>query len=208
MPFCNGCGLYHNFVDQRKLCHSCSKLFQENKLDEKRIFYQRKLVIQSNSYKLLYYPVKLQSIPDLFKHTKIEPVARRSLQLSQFSTIYEEGNQTNNRVIQNQNPLVQLLNTAPFGLSRSKIALISAILGFFLSFIPYLSFFGLFLEIFALLSVIKAFRTESRNWQQILALLLSLIYWAIIIAGTVIILLNPEILASLEQAINQPSSIT
>ncbi|MCF2139867.1 MAG: hypothetical protein K9W44_07425 [Candidatus Lokiarchaeota archaeon] len=206
MPYCNGCGLYQNYVDQRKLCHLCSKLFQEHKLDEKRIFYQRKLVIQSNSYKLLYYPVKLQSIPDLFKHSKIEPVASRSSPLSQFSTIDEGENQTSNSVIPNQNLLSQLFNNPQFGLNQSKIALISVILGFFLSFVSYLSFFGLFLELFALFTIIKAFRTEPRNWQQILALLISLIYWGIIIAGTIIILSNPEILASLEQNINQPST--
>ncbi|MHA1775293.1 MAG: hypothetical protein ACTSWC_00880 [Promethearchaeota archaeon] len=212
MPYCNGCGLYYNYVDQRKLCRECSIQLTQHDLDEKRIFSQRKMMRQHSDFKLLYYPVKFQTIPRrTFQNIPSEPSSEPSFNSPLISS--SQYSQRDNSPLDQfappdrpQSPFTMMYNNR-VNISRSKIALVSAVIGILITFIQFLSFFGLFLEIFALVSAIKSIRTETRNWMNILTIIISLGYLILLVIGVVMILSDPNLLAAMEAAINESTAL-
>ncbi|RLI63260.1 MAG: hypothetical protein DRO88_10400, partial [Promethearchaeia archaeon] len=63
------------------------------------------------------------------------------------------------------------------------------------------------LEIFALVSAIKSIRTETRNWMNILTIIISLGYLILLVIGVVMILSDPNLLAAMEAAINESTAL-
>lgn len=206
MPYCNGCGDFYIYVDKRKLCQICAIKLKNQELDEQRIFVQRKLIKQHKDFKLLYYPAKFSTVQEASPNYS-SVSTNNSQNTSIFQTVQNHQPPISQFAPPDQpeTPFTMMFNRR-IGMSRSKISLTSAVLGVIITFIPFLSFFGLFLEILALSIAIKALRTENQKWMSVLTIIISLGYLVLLIIGVVMILSDPELLAAMEAAINESTT--
>lgn len=194
LPFCNNCGKYEIFVDVRKLCQNCAEGMISGQINEKVIQEQRRLIHNNRNLKLLYYPTLVNSIQsDNENLTFLTEYGRNSTTLA---------SELSQRLAIAQNPL-RGGNNPNLVSPRTRLALISSILGWILLLIPVINVLSIFVQMFGLIMAIQARRQEPHHWHQILAIILILGFWIFLIVGTAVILSDPEFMAELEALLNQ-----
>ncbi|MHA1520755.1 MAG: hypothetical protein ACTSRK_11285 [Promethearchaeota archaeon] len=204
MPYCNICGKFENVLDFRKLCSQCAKIPLDSSSRNGGVRQQRQIMRSSNNSKFLYYPVKIQDVSNFPFSGQQSNGIETPLPNSTGANSQRPGPRLPSLIPNSlRESLFRQLNIPAHLPVRSQMAIIAAILGWILLFIQELIFLSIFFHIFALIMALRARRSEPRNKLYILALILSISYWIVIIVGTIYLMSDPELMAMLNQQLEE-----
>ncbi len=183
MPFCNSCAIFEPKLDHFGLCIKCSTLFLEGKITESAIKHRNKMIEKNVNWNQLHYPETLDQ--------KISPSPFPNNQnRSILDTLIAQDGASN----QSETGFIEGRRVQGHHYRRSSLALSTALLGFILIFIPQIAIGGLILITSGMIMAISARRTEGRNWRQLAAIGISILFWILLIIGIIMLMDDPSLI--------------